>query len=90
MTNREEELRSALTSSSEPDTLKAALELANEILIPRGDYVEAETILLEVLGLQTHSDGFIVQRSLGELYILMQEFPRAERFLAIAKSGEKK
>jgi hypothetical protein len=90
MTSREEELRASLKSSVEADVLKAALELANDLLIPRGDYVEAETILLEVVGLQTHSDGYVVQRSLGELYIFMQEFARSERFLTIAGTGEKK
>lgn len=90
MTTREEELRGKLTSHNEAEVLKAALELANELLIPRGDYAEAETILLEVLGIQTHSDGFVVQRSLGELYIFMQEFSRSERFLAIAANGESK
>jgi thioredoxin-like negative regulator of GroEL len=81
MTSRETELRDGLKSTVESEVLKAGLELANDHLIPRGDFAEAETILLEVLGLQTYSDGFIVQLSLAELYIKMDEIPRAKRFL---------
>lgn len=87
MSNREDELREGLNSKDESVAMNAGLDLANEILIPRNDLLEAETVLLEVIGLQNHSDGFVVQLNLAELYIKMNEISRAKRFLNIAISS---
>jgi predicted Zn-dependent protease len=87
MSSREDELRAELDSKDESVALKAGLELAHEILIPQSNFLEAETTLLEVIGLQSHSDGFIVQLRLAELYIKMNEFSRAKRFLNIASTS---
>jgi predicted Zn-dependent protease len=89
MTSREDELRKQLDSNIEAEVLKAGLELANEVLIGRGDFFNAERVLLEILGLQTHSDGQIVQLSLGKLYIKMNEISRAARFLRDAATSNK-
>lgn len=84
MTSREEELRENLKAADDEKALQAAIDLSREFLFVNKNYGEAETILLEAVGRQSSHDGYVAQLLLGELYIYIGEFPRAERFLKIA------
>lgn len=88
MNEREETLRYRIAKGFPADAITSAIELCNDFLIPRGDFEEAEFLLLEKIGLQTLKEGFILELTLGELYVKIQEIPRAKRFLEVAvKSG---
>lgn len=81
MSQREEELLIDIAGSDDSKAVAAALELACDFYIPRQRYVEAERVLLEVIGKQVVKDGLIVELRLGELYLKIKELPRAKRFL---------
>ena len=87
MTQREDERRETALHGQQGDAIQATVDLANEFLIPAGSFVEAEQLLMEKIGLQTLREGHILELTLGELYIRMQEISRARRFLEVAKSS---
>jgi len=88
MTEREEELRESLKSSNAETSVNAALDLVKEFLFPRKEFTTAELILLERIGLQSTYHGNPIELALGQLYIGLEEFPRAKRFLEVAKSSK--
>jgi thioredoxin-like negative regulator of GroEL len=81
MTNRERELREELESGAPATAVATAVALCREFLFISGEHEEAERILLDVLGKQSKEDGYIVQLLLAELYLKMDETPRAQRLL---------
>jgi hypothetical protein len=89
MTTREEELRAALESSDDETVIEAAIALCQEILFVNQDYIASETVLLEAIGRQSSKDGNVIEVLLGELYIHIDEIPRAKRFLNRAAASSK-
>ena len=87
MTDEEAKLREEVLLGNSMQSVPAAVALAKDYLIPAGKYEDAESVLFDVAGLQISATGHLVQLTLGELYIKMNELPRAERFLNIAASS---
>jgi len=83
MTTREEQLRDELKSADDQIAVDAAVALWSDLLSNVKAYEEAETVLLGVLGKQSTADGFMVQLCLAELYVHLNEHPRALRFLKL-------
>jgi thioredoxin-like negative regulator of GroEL len=81
MTNRERELREELESGAPATAVATAVALCREFLFISGEHDEAERLLLDALGKQSKEDGYIVQLLLAELYLKMDETPRAQRLL---------
>jgi thioredoxin-like negative regulator of GroEL len=81
MTNRETELREELESGAPATAVATAVALCREFLFDAGSYEEAEKVLLDVVGKQSKEDGYIVELHLAELYLKMDESPRARRLL---------
>jgi tetratricopeptide (TPR) repeat protein len=84
MTENETKLRESVVSDNASEAIDAAVSLYTAYLAVRGELEEAEFFLLSVIGLQAISHGFIVELSLGEIYLDMKEYPRAKRFLEVA------
>jgi hypothetical protein len=84
MTEREEELANNLNSANAETSVLSAIELCDDFLFPRKEFEKAELILLERVGVQTMMMGNIVELALGEVYIGLEELPRAKRFLESA------
>lgn len=87
MTENEIKLRELVTSDNASEAIDSAINLYTTYLSVRGELEEAEYILLSVIGLQSNSHGYIVELSLGEIYLQMKEYPRAKRFLEIAQES---
>jgi hypothetical protein len=87
MTEQEKQLRQDLLSADFETRITAAVSLTENILFERNDFEESELILLDVLGFQSPKSGNIIELMLGQLYIKMNELPRAKRFLLIAQSS---
>jgi hypothetical protein len=87
MTDQEKQLRDDLLSSNFETRIQAAVALTESFLFERNDFEEAEMVLLGVLGLQSPASGNIIELTLGQLYLKMDELPRAKRFLLIAQSS---
>ena len=87
MTERETELTENLTSANAETSIRAAVDLCNEFLLPRKEFIKAELILLERLGLQGISFGNVIELTLGKTYIGLEELPRAMRFLEVVTSS---
>lgn len=81
MTDREHELRENLRNEDSTIAVTSAVSLAKDHLMPSGRYPEAESVLLDALGLQAMNSGFVIQLTLSEVYAGMKEFTRARRFL---------
>ena len=81
MTNRETELREELESGAPATAVATAVALCREFLFVSGTFDEAEKVLLDVVGKQSKEDGYIVELHLAELYLKMDESPRAQRLL---------
>jgi len=84
MKENETKLRELVIGDNASEAIDAAVSLCTAYLSARGELEEAEFFLLSVLGLQSISHGFIVELSLGEIYLDMKEYPRAKRFLEVA------
>jgi thioredoxin-like negative regulator of GroEL len=84
MTEREAQLQEEVLLGNSTQSVPAAVELVRDYLIPAGKFEEAESVLFDVAGLQLSATGHLIQLTLGELFIKMNELPRAERFLTIA------
>lgn len=80
MTNQENELRAQLKDADQEIAVKAAVKLCREILHPESRWEESEMVLLGAVGLQSPSDGQIINLLLGQTYVQMDEIPRAIRF----------
>jgi hypothetical protein len=76
-----------ITDEDTQTKIDSAIALSRNYLSGRGDLEEAEYFLLSVAGLQSTSHGFIVELNLGEIYFEMKEYPRARRFLEVARSS---
>ena len=87
MTENESKLRELVTSDNASEAIDSAVTLYTAFLSVRGELEEAEFFLLSVIGLQSISHGFIVELSLGEIYLDMKEYPRAKRFLEVAEKS---
>ena len=87
MTATELQLRETIAGNDWSAAIDAAVSLYRNFLSIRGDYVEAELVLLSVLGLQSTANGFIIELTLGEIYIEMNELSRAKRFLETAQAS---
>lgn len=87
MTERETELTNDLLSASADTSVKAAVDLCHEYLFPRKEFEKAELLLLERVGIQTFAANKVVDLTLAELYLHLEETPRAKRFLAVAKTS---
>ena len=84
MTEDETKLRELVIGDNASEAIDAAVSLHTAYLSVRGELEESEIFLLSVIGLQAISHGFIVELSLGEIYLDMKEYPRAKRFLEVA------
>lgn len=89
MTDKEHELRMNLRNEDSAIAVASAVSLAKDHLIPSGRHLEAESVLLDTLGIQGINSGFIIQLTLGEVYTGMKEFARARRFLNWAGESSK-
>ena len=87
MTENESKLRELVISENSSEAIDSAVTLYTAYLSVRGELEEAEFFLLSVIGLQSMSHGYIVELSLGEIYLQMKEYPRAKRFLEIAQAS---
>lgn len=85
MSLTEEELRSFLDSNDPATVVEFSLKLCEIVLMPNNRYEDAEDVLFSALGLQSSQSGFIVELTLGKLYLLMNENSRAARFLKYAE-----
>ena len=88
MKENEDKLRELVIGDNASEAIDAAVSLCTAYLSVRGELEEAEFYLLSVLGLQSISHGFIVELSLGEIYLDMKEYPRATRFLEVAVTSK--
>jgi len=88
MTEREEELTNNLKSADAETSVLCAIELCHDFLFPRKEFEKAELILLERVGVQAMMMGNIIELALGEVYIGLEEFPRAKRFLEPAAASK--
>ena len=73
MTENESKLRELVISDNASEAIDSAVTLYTAYLSVRGELEEAEFFLLSVIGLQSISHGFIVELSLGEIYLDMKE-----------------
>jgi tetratricopeptide (TPR) repeat protein len=80
----ETNLRELVIGDNASEAIDAAVSLYTAYLSVRSELEEAEFFLLSVIGLQAISHGFIVELTLGEIYLNMKEYPRAKRFLEVA------
>ena len=87
MTESEVKLRELAKGKNAGEAIDSAITLYKDYLSVRGDFEEAEFFLLSVIGLQSISHGFIVELSLGEIYMEMKEYPRAKRFVEVARTS---
>ena len=87
MKKDEIKLRELITGEDAIQAIDSAIALYKNYLSGRGDLEEAEYFLLSVAGLQGTAHGFIVELTLGEIYFEMKEYPRAKRFLEVARTG---
>ncbi len=87
MTDRELELTEKTESADSIIAIEAAVALCKEFLFPRKEFEKAEYLLFGLAGLQVNSLGFVIELTLGEAYIGMDEGARAKRFLEIARSS---
>jgi len=87
MSGRELMLRDKVASDKSTEGVAAAVELCTEFLFANEAFEEAELILLDKVGLQSLQDGFVLELTLGDLYIRMKEDSRASRFLAVASGS---
>jgi hypothetical protein len=87
MSDRELILRDKIASDESSEGIAAAVELCTEFLFAKEAFEEAELILLEKIGLQSLQEGFVLELTLGDLYIRMKEDSRASRFLSVASNS---
>ena len=87
MTERESELTLKSKSPIAATAIEATVALCREFLFLRKEFEAAEILLLERVGIQGSTFGYILELYLGELYISMNEISRARRFLEYASSS---
>jgi len=88
MSDEEKKHREDLLSSNFETRVDAAVALTELFLLERNDLEESEVVLLDVLGLQSPSAGYVIELTLGRVYIKMDELPRAKRFLLTAQTSK--
>ena len=88
MIEEEVQLREATESDDFPKAIESALLLCSNFLYVRGELTDAEIVLLAVLGKQSITDGFVIEQNLAEIYLKMDEIPRAKRFLETAQGSK--
>lgn len=88
MTERETELIQNLESAMADISVSAVVDLCKEFLFPRKEFEKAELLLLERVGIQPLATSKIIDLTLGQLYIELDEIPRAKRFLTEASSSK--
>jgi hypothetical protein len=87
MTDRELELTELAQSTDSTIAIESAVALCKEFLFARKEFEKAELILFELAGFQGKSLGYIIELTLGQVYIGMGESTRAKRFLEIARAS---
>lgn len=87
MIEEEVQLHEATKSDDFSLAIESALLLCSNFLYLRGELANAEIVLLGVLGKQSISDGYVIELNLAELYLKLDEIPRAQRFLEAAQSS---
>jgi len=88
MIEEEVQLHEATKSDDFPIAIESALLLCSNFLYVRGELTDAEIVLLTVLGKQSVADGYVIELNLAEIYLKMDEIPRAKRFLETAQSSK--
>ena len=84
MSDHELILRNKVAGDEPREGIAAAVALCTVFLFAKEAFEEAELILLEKVGLQSLQDGYVIELTLGDLYIRMKENSRAARFLTVA------
>jgi hypothetical protein len=87
MNEEEVKLREAIKGDDFSLAVESALLLCSNFLYLRGELADAEIVLLEVLGKQSITDGYVIELNLAELYVKIDEIPRAKRFLETAQGS---
>jgi hypothetical protein len=87
MTDRESELTQLAKGDDIIVAVESGVALCKEFLFVRGEFEQAEYLLFGLAGIQSTALGYIIELTLGEAYIGMDERTRAQRFLEIAQDS---